>query len=122
MLEVTSLAYMTTQKRLGRSGEGVDVYVIDTGINISHRDFQGRASNFRNAEHTPYMDPPMTMVVSCFTIIDRSERLNVYRTTTLNTEHMYVIYYAFLTETELMYFRSQELLEGNMVAWHRLPI
>lgn len=27
-----------------RGGEGVDVYVIDTGINVHHREFEGRAS------------------------------------------------------------------------------
>lgn len=27
-----------------QGGEGVDVYVIDTGINIHHKEFQGRAS------------------------------------------------------------------------------
>jgi subtilisin family serine protease len=25
------------------AGEGVDVYVIDTGINVNHTDFEGRA-------------------------------------------------------------------------------
>ena len=27
----------------GTQGEGVDVYILDTGIMISHNDFEGRA-------------------------------------------------------------------------------
>lgn len=35
-------------------GQGVDVYVIDTGMNINHPAFEGRASNFKNTDTTPF--------------------------------------------------------------------
>ncbi|KAJ7188904.1 serine-type endopeptidase [Mycena filopes] len=39
-----SFATFTRYEYDDQGGEGVDVYVIDTGINIAHQEFQGRAS------------------------------------------------------------------------------
>jgi hypothetical protein len=40
---------------LDGAGKGVDLYVLDTGIRLSHDDFQGRAINFRGEDTSPYV-------------------------------------------------------------------
>lgn len=37
------------------------MYVVDSGVRISHLAFEGRASNFRDLAETPYTDPPEPM-------------------------------------------------------------
>ncbi|KAF2238316.1 subtilisin-like protein, partial [Viridothelium virens] len=37
-------------------GRNVDIYIFDSGINISHPEFGGRASNFQGIDVTPYYD------------------------------------------------------------------
>jgi subtilisin family serine protease len=39
------IAGMNNQYQYERDGKGVDVYVLDTGVYIEHRDFEGRASH-----------------------------------------------------------------------------
>jgi cerevisin len=43
------------------AGEGVDIYVLDSGIRLTHRNFGGRASHFRRKTYTEYTitDTPM---------------------------------------------------------------
>ena len=43
-----------TAKTVANPGQGVDIYVLDSGIHISHEAFQGRASHFNGASQTPY--------------------------------------------------------------------
>ncbi|KAL9063219.1 MAG: hypothetical protein Q9157_008348 [Trypethelium eluteriae] len=38
------------------TGLDVDIYILDTGININHIEFRGRAYNFRNWAISPYID------------------------------------------------------------------
>jgi len=37
-------------------GTGVNIYIIDSGIRVTHRTFQGRAVNFRGLDWSPYAD------------------------------------------------------------------
>lgn len=51
---------MTSEKgqawqTLDGAGKGVDLYILDTGMRISHYDFQGRAINFRGKDKSPYV-------------------------------------------------------------------
>ncbi|KAF2231438.1 subtilisin-like protein [Viridothelium virens] len=39
---------------VGSPGKGVDIYILDSGIHISHQAFEGRASHFNGASQTPY--------------------------------------------------------------------
>jgi hypothetical protein len=44
--------------RLG-AGHGVNIYILDTGIRLSHSDFAGRASNFRGMKVSKYVGGSM---------------------------------------------------------------
>ena len=48
---------------LSRSGAGVNIYILDSGIRTTHSLFRGRAFNFRNMTHSPYIGLPMDDVV-----------------------------------------------------------
>ncbi|KAI9678401.1 MAG: Suppressor of the cold-sensitive snRNP biogenesis mutant brr1-1, partial [Bathelium mastoideum] len=41
---------------LKTAGRGVNAYVLDWGVRITHRAFHGRASNFQNRTTTPYCE------------------------------------------------------------------
>ncbi|KIM93132.1 hypothetical protein OIDMADRAFT_61917 [Oidiodendron maius Zn] len=45
-----------------QAGARVDIYILDSGINIWHKRFSGRASNFKGMLKSPYTDPEETMV------------------------------------------------------------
>lgn len=47
---------------LAEAGAGATIYVIDSGIRITHELFDGRARNFRDLQETPYTEPPEDMV------------------------------------------------------------
>lgn len=45
------------------AGKGVQIYIMDTGIRITHKLFEGRARNFGGLgsyDNSPYIDEPMT--------------------------------------------------------------
>lgn len=46
---------------LADAGKDVTIFVLDSGVRISHEQFQGRASNFLDMTMTPYSDTPLTM-------------------------------------------------------------
>ena len=46
-------------RHLRGAGEGVRAYVLDSGIRLSHHEFGGRATNFRNMEWSPYTQNSM---------------------------------------------------------------
>lgn len=61
--EIDSVFYETIRD----AGSGVDVYILDSGIRISHEGFAGRASNFDGVgddEPSPYCENNDTMADS----------------------------------------------------------
>ncbi|KAJ4247524.1 hypothetical protein NW762_013204 [Fusarium torreyae] len=40
---------------LDGAGKGVNIYIVDTGVRLSHKDFQGRAVNFHLKDTSPYV-------------------------------------------------------------------
>lgn len=55
-----------------KTGDGVDIYVIDSGVRLTHMDFQGRASTLWSFDGQDYFDDPEddspwhgTSVASC---------------------------------------------------------
>ncbi|KAF2231209.1 subtilisin-like protein [Viridothelium virens] len=48
------LPHQYSVKVIKNPGAGVNIYVLDHGVRITHKAFQGRASNFRNTTTTPY--------------------------------------------------------------------
>jgi subtilisin family serine protease len=47
---------------LHSAGQGVQVYIMDTGVRISHKLFEGRARNFGDlapTDKSPYVDETM---------------------------------------------------------------
>jgi subtilisin family serine protease len=51
-------AYMDQPK----AGTGVDIYIFDTGVRITHEQFEGRARNFKSlkpSDPSPYLDENM---------------------------------------------------------------
>ncbi|KAF2235582.1 subtilisin-like protein, partial [Viridothelium virens] len=41
------------------AGSNVDIYVLDSGVNIHHPEFGGRAFNFKGLDFSPYIRPDM---------------------------------------------------------------
>ncbi|KAL9097061.1 MAG: hypothetical protein Q9165_001025 [Trypethelium subeluteriae] len=39
------------------AGRNVDIYILDSGLNIHHPEFGGRASNFWGVNYSPYLTP-----------------------------------------------------------------
>ncbi|KAL9068813.1 MAG: hypothetical protein Q9157_006380 [Trypethelium eluteriae] len=40
------------------AGSNVDIYILDWGVDINHREFGGRAYNFNGFNASPYLEPP----------------------------------------------------------------
>ncbi|KUJ08215.1 subtilisin-like protein [Mollisia scopiformis] len=55
--------FETEYPLLKYAGLGVVVYVLDTGIRLSHVMLEGRATNFQNFENSPYCNEPMADLV-----------------------------------------------------------
>jgi subtilisin family serine protease len=48
---------------LSRSGAGVNIYILDSGIRTRHSLFRGRAFNFKGMTRSPYIGLPINDVV-----------------------------------------------------------